>query len=231
MQTFPRVPSSMSATRFPQVRCCFFAVLAWAVKILSTFTVCSCLLLQLRDDVGCIKDIFVYRASPPGGSCRPHPYRRRPTLSNVSNQSMQPNYNLRYQDSYSPEYPPLHRVTMNHCCSDSWLFFLNVYFCIDGLCVFLFFLVFLTALVIVTCWIYCIALGCSFSGFMTQSGPMPSGVFPQDPLAHLYEQQENLDAGALAGFGQQVVLCQLFQSWLEDICSVSKLNARLPVVT
>lgn len=136
MQTFPRVPSSMSATRFPQVRCCFFAVLAWAVKILSTFTVCSCLLLQLRDDVGCIKDIFVYRASPPGGSCRPHPYRRRPTLSNVSNQSMQPNYNLRYQDSYSPEYPPLHRVTMNHCCSDSWLFFLNVYFCIDGLCVF-----------------------------------------------------------------------------------------------
>ncbi|XP_051243809.1 ribonucleoprotein PTB-binding 1 isoform X3 [Dicentrarchus labrax] len=75
---------------------------------------------------------------PSGGSCRPHPYRKRPTLSNVSNQhthqSIQPNYNLRYQDSYSPEYPPLH----------------------------------------------------------------------QDPLAHLYEQQENLDTGALAGFGQQL---------------------------
>ncbi|XP_070837641.1 ribonucleoprotein PTB-binding 1 isoform X2 [Chaetodon trifascialis] len=75
---------------------------------------------------------------PSGGSCRPHPYRRRPTLSNVSNQhthqSIQPNYSLRYQDSYSPEYPPLH----------------------------------------------------------------------QDPLAHLYEQQENLDTGALAGFGQQL---------------------------
>ncbi|XP_035037552.1 ribonucleoprotein PTB-binding 1 isoform X2 [Hippoglossus stenolepis] len=74
---------------------------------------------------------------PSGGSCRPHPYRKRPTLSNVSNQpahqSIQPNYSLRYQDSYSPEYPPLH----------------------------------------------------------------------QDPLAHLYEQQENLDTGALAGFGQQ----------------------------
>ncbi|XP_033944216.1 ribonucleoprotein PTB-binding 1 isoform X1 [Pseudochaenichthys georgianus] len=71
-------------------------------------------------------------------SCRPHPYRKRPTLSNVSNhhthQSLQPNYNLRYQDSYSPEYPPLH----------------------------------------------------------------------QDPLAHLYELQENLDTGALAGFGQQL---------------------------
>ncbi|XP_054463129.1 ribonucleoprotein PTB-binding 1 isoform X1 [Anoplopoma fimbria] len=71
---------------------------------------------------------------PSGGSCRPHPYRKRPTLSNVSNQhthpSIQPNYNLRYQDSYSPEYPPLH----------------------------------------------------------------------QDPLAHLYEQQENLSAG----FGQQL---------------------------
>ncbi|XP_045888461.1 ribonucleoprotein PTB-binding 1 isoform X2 [Micropterus dolomieu] len=78
---------------------------------------------------------------PSGGSCRPHPYRKRPTLSNVSNQhthqSIQPNYNLRYQDSYSPEYPPLH----------------------------------------------------------------------QYPLAHLYEQQENLDIGALAGFGQQVLSC------------------------
>ncbi|XP_029294548.1 ribonucleoprotein PTB-binding 1 [Cottoperca gobio] len=75
---------------------------------------------------------------PSGGSCRPHPYRKRPTLSNVSNQhtyqSIQPNYNLRYQDSYSPEYPPLH----------------------------------------------------------------------QDPLAHLYEQQENLDTGAFVGFGQQL---------------------------
>uniref|UniRef100_A0A3Q1ALP6 Ribonucleoprotein PTB-binding 1 n=1 Tax=Amphiprion ocellaris TaxID=80972 RepID=A0A3Q1ALP6_AMPOC len=75
---------------------------------------------------------------PSGGNCRPHPYRKRPTLTNVSNQhahqSIQPNYSLRYQDSYSPEYPPLH----------------------------------------------------------------------QDPLAHLYEQQENLDAGALAGFGQQL---------------------------
>nr|XP_020466228.1 ribonucleoprotein PTB-binding 1 isoform X2 [Monopterus albus] len=75
---------------------------------------------------------------PSGGSCRPHPYRKRPTLSNVSNlhthQSIQPHYNLRYQDSYAPEYPPLH----------------------------------------------------------------------QDPLAHLYEQQENLDTGTLAGFGQQL---------------------------
>ncbi|XP_069004940.1 ribonucleoprotein PTB-binding 1 isoform X1 [Embiotoca jacksoni] len=75
---------------------------------------------------------------PSGGSCRPHPYRKRPTLSNVSNQhthqSIQPNYSLRYQDSYSPEYPPRH----------------------------------------------------------------------QDPLVHLYEQQENLDSGALAGFGQQL---------------------------
>uniref|UniRef100_A0A3B3UV57 Ribonucleoprotein PTB-binding 1 n=1 Tax=Poecilia latipinna TaxID=48699 RepID=A0A3B3UV57_9TELE len=47
---------------------------------------------------------------PSAASSRPHPYRKRPTLSNVSNQhthhNMQPNYNLRYQDSYSPEYPP-----------------------------------------------------------------------------------------------------------------------------
>ncbi|XP_047428945.1 ribonucleoprotein PTB-binding 1 isoform X2 [Mugil cephalus] len=80
----------------------------------------------------------VNSAFPSGGSCRPHPYRKRPTLSNVSNQhthqSVQPNYNLRYQDSYSPEYTALH----------------------------------------------------------------------QDALAHLYEQQENLDGGALAGFGHQL---------------------------
>ncbi|KAJ3598721.1 hypothetical protein NHX12_000684 [Muraenolepis orangiensis] len=69
-----------------------------------------------------------------GANCRPHPYRKRQTLSNASNQSLHANYNLRYQESYSPEYPPLH----------------------------------------------------------------------QDPLAHLYEQQENLDAGALPGFGLQL---------------------------
>uniref|UniRef100_A0A3Q3WF87 Ribonucleoprotein PTB-binding 1 n=1 Tax=Mola mola TaxID=94237 RepID=A0A3Q3WF87_MOLML len=82
--------------------------------------------------------VNVSNAFSSGGSCRPHPYRKRPTLSNVSNQhihqSLQPNYSLRYQDSYSPEYPPLH----------------------------------------------------------------------QDPLAHLYEQQENLDTRTLAGFGQQL---------------------------
>ncbi|KAM8844997.1 ribonucleoprotein PTB-binding 1 isoform 2-T2 [Spinachia spinachia] len=73
-------------------------------------------------------------------NCRTHPYRKRPTLSNVSNQHVQPNYNLRYQDSYSPEYPPLH----------------------------------------------------------------------QDPLAHLYEQQENLGAESLAGFGLQVDYSERF---------------------
>ncbi|XP_072224653.1 ribonucleoprotein PTB-binding 1 [Leuresthes tenuis] len=80
----------------------------------------------------------VNNSFPSGASCRPHPYKKRPTLTNVSNQhshhSIQPNYNLRYQDSYNSEYPPLH----------------------------------------------------------------------QDPLAHLYEQQENLDTGALAGFGQEL---------------------------
>ncbi|KAL6102629.1 raver1 [Pungitius sinensis] len=73
-------------------------------------------------------------------NCRTHPYRKRPTLSNVSNQHVQPNYNLRYQDSYSPEYPPLH----------------------------------------------------------------------QDPLAHLYEQQENLSAESLAGFGRQADYSERF---------------------
>ncbi|XP_028312020.1 ribonucleoprotein PTB-binding 1 isoform X5 [Gouania willdenowi] len=48
-------------------------------------------------------------AFPSGGSCRPHPYRKRPTLSNMSNQltahhSQQQHYNLRYPDSYSSDY-------------------------------------------------------------------------------------------------------------------------------
>uniref|UniRef100_H2TE45 Ribonucleoprotein PTB-binding 1 n=1 Tax=Takifugu rubripes TaxID=31033 RepID=H2TE45_TAKRU len=51
-----------------------------------------------------------------GGTCRPHPYRKRPTLGNVSNQhihqSMQQGYSLGYQDSYSPEYASLHQ---RHC--------------------------------------------------------------------------------------------------------------------
>ncbi|XP_075310235.1 ribonucleoprotein PTB-binding 1 isoform X2 [Odontesthes bonariensis] len=77
----------------------------------------------------------VNNSFPSGASSRPHPYKKRPTLSNVSNHhNIQPNYNLRYQDSYNCEYPPLH----------------------------------------------------------------------QDPLAHLYEQQENLDTGALTGFGQEL---------------------------
>ncbi|CDQ73621.1 unnamed protein product [Oncorhynchus mykiss] len=72
----------------------------------------------------------------PGANCRPHPYRKRPALGNSSNQRTQNihcNYRLRYQESYTPDYPPIH----------------------------------------------------------------------QDPLGHLYEQQEALDTGALAGFRQQ----------------------------
>lgn len=41
-------------------------------------------------------------------------------------------------------------------------------------------------------------------------------VFPQDPLAYLYEQQENLDTRALAGFGQQVMFCHGNRNDLED---------------
>lgn len=63
----------------------------------------------------------LYPSSPAsGGSCRPHPYRKRPTLSNVSNQlanhNLQPSYNLRhqmrYQETYSFEYPALNQVTL-----------------------------------------------------------------------------------------------------------------------
>lgn len=49
-----------------------------------------------------------------GGTCRPHPYRKRPTLGNVSNQHLQQSYNLGYQDSFSPEYPSVHQVTTRY---------------------------------------------------------------------------------------------------------------------
>lgn len=44
-----------------------------------------------------------------------------------------------------------------------------------------------------------------------------SGDSCQDPLAHLYEQQENLDTGALAGFGQQVVFSQPSQDEIKGL--------------
>ncbi|KAM9843039.1 ribonucleoprotein PTB-binding 1 [Aulostomus maculatus] len=57
-----------------------------------------------------------------GANSRPHPYRKRPTLSNVSNQhshqSIQPSYNLRYQESYSPDYHPLHQEPLHHLYED-----------------------------------------------------------------------------------------------------------------
>ncbi|XP_061158571.1 ribonucleoprotein PTB-binding 1 isoform X1 [Syngnathus typhle] len=53
---------------------------------------------------------------PSGANCRPHPYRKRPTLSNVSNQhlSMHPSYSLRHQDSYNAEYRPVHQDELQH---------------------------------------------------------------------------------------------------------------------
>ncbi|XP_054616682.1 ribonucleoprotein PTB-binding 1 isoform X2 [Dunckerocampus dactyliophorus] len=58
--------------------------------------------------------LAVNHAYPSGANCRPHPYRKRPTLTNVSNQHMQPNYSLRYQESYGAEYPPLHQDELQH---------------------------------------------------------------------------------------------------------------------
>ncbi|XP_061701270.1 ribonucleoprotein PTB-binding 1 [Syngnathoides biaculeatus] len=56
--------------------------------------------------------LSVNNGFPSGANCRPHPYRKRPTLSNVSNQHS--SYNLRYQDSYNAEYPPLHQDHLPH---------------------------------------------------------------------------------------------------------------------
>ena len=56
--------------------------------------------------------------SPTASSSRPHPYshayRKRPTLggtvSQRSGHTLHSSFNLRYQDSYTPEYPPQHQV-------------------------------------------------------------------------------------------------------------------------
>ncbi|XP_034045558.1 ribonucleoprotein PTB-binding 1 isoform X2 [Thalassophryne amazonica] len=60
---------------------------------------------------------------PSGANCRPHPYRKRPTLSNGSiqhaHQVPRSNYNMCYQESYSPEFPlnqdlQAHAYEQNH---------------------------------------------------------------------------------------------------------------------
>ncbi|XP_051569566.1 ribonucleoprotein PTB-binding 1-like isoform X2 [Myxocyprinus asiaticus] len=48
-----------------------------------------------------------------GASTRAHPYRKRTALGSTSNQrsnhSIHSNYSLRFQESYTPEFPPLHQ--------------------------------------------------------------------------------------------------------------------------
>lgn len=56
---------------------------------------------------------------------------------------------------------------------------------------------------------------------------MPSGWSPQEPLAHLYEQQENIDTGALAGFSQQVHPTVLFQGYINKGSAIVKLHILL----
>ncbi|XP_051994658.1 ribonucleoprotein PTB-binding 1 isoform X2 [Xyrauchen texanus] len=53
-----------------------------------------------------------------GASTRSHPYRKRTALGSTSNQrsnnSIHQNYSLRYQESYTPEFPPLHQDPLAH---------------------------------------------------------------------------------------------------------------------
>lgn len=56
---------------------------------------------------------------------------------------------------------------------------------------------------------------------------MPSGWSPQEPLAHLYEQQENIDTGALAGFSQQVHPPVLFQGYINKGSAIVTLHILL----
>ncbi|XP_031431454.1 ribonucleoprotein PTB-binding 1 isoform X2 [Clupea harengus] len=59
---------------------------------------------------------------PSASSSRPHPYshayRKRPTLggtvSQRSGHTLHSSFNLRYQDSYTPEYPPQHQDPLSH---------------------------------------------------------------------------------------------------------------------
>ncbi|XP_051573253.1 ribonucleoprotein PTB-binding 1-like isoform X2 [Myxocyprinus asiaticus] len=53
-----------------------------------------------------------------GASTRSHPYRKRTAVGSTSNQrsnnSIHQNYSLRYQESYTPEFPPLHQDPLAH---------------------------------------------------------------------------------------------------------------------
>uniref|UniRef100_A0AAY4BFL9 Ribonucleoprotein PTB-binding 1 n=1 Tax=Denticeps clupeoides TaxID=299321 RepID=A0AAY4BFL9_9TELE len=62
---------------------------------------------------------------PSAASSRSHPYRKRPTLGNLRNlQSIHSSYNLRYQESYTPEYTAVNQVGAgSHVCV--WFFILT----------------------------------------------------------------------------------------------------------
>ncbi|XP_028842871.1 ribonucleoprotein PTB-binding 1 [Denticeps clupeoides] len=52
---------------------------------------------------------------PSAASSRSHPYRKRPTLGNLRNlQSIHSSYNLRYQESYTPEYTAVNQDPLSH---------------------------------------------------------------------------------------------------------------------
>lgn len=72
-------------------------------------------------DVGVSQNPFLTAPSifpSSGASTRAHPYRKRAAVGSTSNQrtnhSIHPNYNLRFQDSYTPELPPLHQDPLSH---------------------------------------------------------------------------------------------------------------------
>lgn len=82
-------------------------------------------------------------------------------------------------------------------------------------------------------YITCYIRGCCSSSLCPTAGLpcsvmrfvlMPSGWSPQEPLAHLYEQQENIDTGALAGFSQQVHPTVLFQGYINKGSGIVKLH-------
>ncbi|XP_056610018.1 ribonucleoprotein PTB-binding 1 isoform X2 [Triplophysa dalaica] len=72
-------------------------------------------------EIGVSQNPFLTAASifpSSGANTRAHPYKKRTGPGNASNQranhSIHSNYSLRFQDSYTPEYPPLHQDPLSH---------------------------------------------------------------------------------------------------------------------
>ncbi|XP_072299227.1 ribonucleoprotein PTB-binding 1 isoform X2 [Eucyclogobius newberryi] len=98
--SFPQTPS-------PTLQGLSMPLIAAVMGSDSSSPQATSLLGEPPNDAHLSQGSFLNTVFPAGGNGRSHPYRKRPTLTNLSNQTaqqnMQSNFNLHYQEPYNPE--------------------------------------------------------------------------------------------------------------------------------